>query len=178
MCHDRVKRVSCHSYEDTFTCLKDSKKTLWFGRTYDTVSRRLRRFVKGDTILLSRLQSSTLTLSLDGGRVDGVVGVAAQEVGAQQVLADAAGGAGQVGGVQVEGLPRLHRKLGAAAVPDRYVMATLEHRTEEQTVSDATHPFYASLRKAENTIAEFPLLFAHCIVCSLTKTAFDRLADG
>lgn len=66
-----------------------------------------------------------LTLSLDGGGVDRVVGVSAQEVGAQQVLAGAAGRPGQLGRVQVEGLPRLRRKLGAAAVSNWHVVSIL-----------------------------------------------------
>lgn len=58
----------------------------------------------------------TLTLSLDGVGVDGGVGPAGRPSRLQNVLADAAGDAGQLGGLQDEGLSVLGQQLGSALV--------------------------------------------------------------
>lgn len=58
-----------------------------------------------------------LTLGLDSRAVDGHVGVAGGVPGAQDLAAQAPGDARELGGVQVEGLSRLHCELWAPAAP-------------------------------------------------------------
>lgn len=56
------------------------------------------------------------TLGLDGVGIDGGVGPAGSSPRLQDVLADAAGDAGQLGGLQDEGLAVLGQQLGSALV--------------------------------------------------------------
>jgi len=58
----------------------------------------------------------TLTLGLDGVGVDGGVGAARGPARLQDVLADTAGDARQLGGLQDEGLAVLRQQLGAPLV--------------------------------------------------------------
>lgn len=67
----------------------------------------------------------TLTLSLDGRAVDGQVGVPGGVPRAQDLSAQAPGDPRELGGVQVEGLPRLHGELGAPAAPGWDAMGAL-----------------------------------------------------
>lgn len=82
------------------------------------------------TIAKSIRVKAFLTLCLDGGGVDGQVRVAGEVSGPQEVLADPPGGPGELGRLQVEGLPRLHRKLGAPAMPQGQAMGALGFEEE------------------------------------------------
>ena len=70
-----------------------------------------------------------LTFCFDGGGVDGEVGVPGQPPRPDDVLADAPRRPGQSRGGQREGLPRLHSKLGAAAVPQGEAVGALQEGT-------------------------------------------------
>lgn len=66
-----------------------------------------------------------LTLGLDGRAVDGQVGVPGGMPRPQDLSAQAPGDPSELGGVQVEGLSRLHGKLGAPAAPGWDAMGAL-----------------------------------------------------
>lgn len=65
---------------------------------------------------LQRAGATVRTLGLDGVGVDGGVGAAGGPPRLQDVLADPAGDAGQLGGLQDEGLAVLGQQLGSALV--------------------------------------------------------------
>lgn len=83
-----------------------------------------------NTLYLCRfLDRQALTFCLDGGGVDGEVGVPGQVSRPDHVLTEAASHSRQAGCLQVEGLPRLNGKLGAAAMPQRQTVGTLQEQT-------------------------------------------------
>lgn len=68
------------------------------------------------------------TLCFDGCCVDGEVGVPGQVPRSDDVLAEAACQPRRAGGLQEKRLPGLDGKLGAAAVPQRKAVRTLERQ--------------------------------------------------
>lgn len=88
-----------------------------------------------------RTGDQTLTFCLDGGGVDGEVGVPGQIRRLDHVLADAARQSRQAGGLQVEGLARLHGELGAAAVSQGQAVRALRGGTQTVNVLGMHHSF-------------------------------------
>lgn len=76
------------------------------------------------------LNGQVLTFCLDGCCVDREVGVPGQVSRPDDVLAEAACHPRQAGGLQVESLSCLHRKLGAAAVPQGQPVGALVIQTD------------------------------------------------
>lgn len=72
------------------------------------------------------IKRQSLTFCLDGCCVDREVGVPGQISRPDDVLAEAACHPRQAGSLQVESLSRLHRELGAAAVPQGQAVGALD----------------------------------------------------